>query len=305
MTHKVVAIIVTYNSSLDALRALLLAVLPQVQEVMVVDNSDANRIQAWLDNEALHGLVYHFVGENIGIGAAQNIGIDHAAKVGASHVLLLDDDSLPAPDMVCRLLEATDELTHSGVKVSAVGPGFRLHGTEAPPRFRQFGVIKSKRVYCHAGRPHEYIPADLLISSGSLVSMEAMHAIGYMDGSLFIDLVDTEWILRARAIGYRSFGICDAIMNHALGDSVVRVWVGQVHIVPIHSPLRLYYLFRNSILVCRRPYIPWRWIINHAVYLLLRAVFYPCFVHPRRQYIVMILRGLRDGMLGKTRKYQS
>lgn len=144
----------------------------------------------------------------------------------------------------------------------------------------------------------------LLISSGSLIPMEAMNDIGYLDGSLFIDLVDTEWYLRAIAKGYQSYGVCDAIMNHALGDKVIRIWFGRMRTVPIHSPLRLYYIFRNSVLVSTRPYVSRKWIIDHCLKLVQRIILFPCLVAPRRKYILMILRGLRDGILGRTGKYR-
>jgi rhamnosyltransferase len=304
MTNKVVAIVVTYHSSHDVLRRLMQAVQPQVAQIVIVDNSDTDVVRTWLSEWALQGVEYHFVGENIGIGAAQNIGLERAAALGASQVLLLDHDSLPEPDMVSKLAAAADRLTRSGVKLAAVGPRYRLHGTNVSSRFVQLGALKYRKVRCNAARQDEVIPADILIASGCLIPMASLKDIGPMDGSLFIDLVDTEWVIRAKSKGYRSFGVCAAIMNHALGDSVLRVWLGKMRNLPVHSPLRMYYIYRNSVLMARRPYVPARWMINNLAMLLVMFAIFPTRVSPRGKYLLMMLKGLRDGFLGRTGRYQ-
>ena len=62
--------------------------------------------------------------ENTGIARAINIGLQDALAEGADFVLLSDQDSLPANDMVENLCRAYAELTDQGVKVGAVGPTF-------------------------------------------------------------------------------------------------------------------------------------------------------------------------------------
>ena len=59
--------------------------------------------------------------ENLGVAAAQNQGIEWAKQQGATHVLLLDQDSLPHPDMVARLSEWNDQLTNLLIQLRQVG----------------------------------------------------------------------------------------------------------------------------------------------------------------------------------------
>jgi rhamnosyltransferase len=123
-----------------------------------------------------------------------------------------------------------------------------------------------------------------------------------MEEQLFIDHVDTEWFLRARARGFKAFGVCDAVMSHSLGSRTLRVWLGRWRHVPGHSPLRHYYIFRNSILLYRRPYAPGKWICNDVVRLLFMLAYYPLRTPPRLEHLRMMLRGAWDGLRGRAGK---
>ena len=94
----------------------------------------------------------------------------------------------------------------------------------------------------------------MLISSGALFPREALLELGLMDEGLFIDHIDTEWFLRAKDRGWRVFGVCDAVMDHGLGERTVMVWLGRWRYLPVHQPFRYYYIYRNSVLLYRRSY---------------------------------------------------
>jgi GT2 family glycosyltransferase len=146
---------------------------------------------------------------------------------------------------------------------------------------------------------HDSVPAECPIISGSLISMEAIGSVGLMESDLFVDYVDIEWGLRAASLGYKCFGVCGAVMDHQLGDSV-RLFLGIV--VPVRSPLRHYYLFRNACLLYRRRYVPLRWKLNDAYRLLLKYGFYSLMTPPRLQHFRMMTLGIahanRAGKLG-------
>src|SRR5450830_1343914 len=101
----VVAVVVTFAPDLDATSRLLQALAAQVAHVIVVDNgSPAETVTAL--REALSTTTGELISlaENVGIAAAQNVGITRARAGGATHILLSDQDSLPAGDMVAQLL---------------------------------------------------------------------------------------------------------------------------------------------------------------------------------------------------------
>lgn len=300
---KVAAIIVTFNPELPVLKKLVLATAPQVSKIFIVDNSSRDNLRNWLKENSFQDVDYFFVGRNIGIGAAQNIGINASIRDRATHVLLLDHDSIPDQNMVPALMAAERALTQTGEKVAAVGPRYRLHGTNQSSFFIRFGWLKFRKIYCIDESCRQYIPADFLISSGCLISLAAVREIGLLDESLFIDHVDTEWFLRAKSKGYVSFGVCDAIMNHNLGDYLFSYWLGKKRTLPIHSPLRHYYIFRNSLLLYKRSYASKKWIINDAIRLCLMFILFSTRVSPRAQFFLMMTKGFYDGIRGKSGKY--
>ena len=87
-------------------------------------------------------------------------------------------------------------------------------------------------------------------------------------------------------------------MTHQLGDRVVRIWLGRERLLPVHSPVRLYYTFRNSLWLYVRPHGHWRWILFDLKRLLAVTVIHLLADGRRWPRLQMIARGIRDGLLG-------
>ena len=105
----VVAVVVTYRPDVAATTVLLRALAPQVDRVVLVDNgSPPEAVDALRAEVGAAGGELLALGENRGIAAAQNAGLERALALGATAVLLSDQDSVPAPDMVARLLAGLD-----------------------------------------------------------------------------------------------------------------------------------------------------------------------------------------------------
>lgn len=164
-------------------------------------------------------------------------------------------------------------------------------------RFIRFGWCKFKRVFCSASG-QKYVRADLLISSGTLVPSTALDKVRPMNKQSFIDHVDTDWFPRANAKGLLSYGVCDAAMVHGLGEATYRVWFWPWHFVPKHKPFKHYYVYRNSLLLYRRPYAPVKRIINDVVRLLFIACFFPFSSYFRLDRINMMTRGVYHSVRG-------
>lgn len=300
---KICAIIVTYSPDPLHLERLISCVSPQVKAVIVVDNTSSYQAQEWMQNLPSNAaLTYLSLGGNYGVGAAQNKGIDFAVKNGFSFILLLDQDSLPSHDMVEQLLLCHGSLEKNGHTIAGVGPRFVDVETGSFSSFPQYGLIRFRHSYC-SEQSSEIVPAEFLISSGTLISLESISAIGPMDESLFIDLVDTEWFLRARSMGYSAFGVCSAVMSHNLGQKRMRVWLGGWRYVPYHSPLRHYYYFRNSVLLIKRNYISWRWCRNQLTELAYIFYLFLLTSPPRLRQMQMMFKGITDGLKGVSGKY--
>jgi rhamnosyltransferase len=291
------AIVVTFNPERDVLMREFALLAPQVDKIWLVDNASAQSLAAWVDCLGWAGkLELVQMPANLGLGAAQNAGIQLARSAGATHVLILDQDSQPMPNMVDRLLTASNQLQSAGVPVAAVAPVYADSATGPASGFVRLGWLDFTKQTVLPGQ--DVVEADFVISSGSLIPVSVLDDIGPMDESLFIDHVDTEWCLRAQSKGYKLFGVPGARMVHTLGDRRTRIWFLRWRNVPYHSPFRYYYILRNSLLMQRRPYMPLKWRVAELIRCCRVVCFYGLFAPQRLACLRMMWRGIVDGLRG-------
>lgn len=303
-TRNVCAVIVAYQPDAAGFAGLMRAVLPQVGGVVVVNNGEAGMLTlsgAAENCETAFGILE--MGENAGLAAAQNRGIAWASLHAYSHVILFDQDSEPTAGMVGQLLGALVALERDGVPVAAVGPRLvdRRDGKVSP--FVNFTALRVKRAYCDNG---QFVHTDFLVSSGMLAPVSVYEQIGLLDEGLFIDNVDLDWCFRARQQGLRLYGVCETSMLHQIGDTKFCASIfGRTYPIYRHQPLRQYYIMRNRILLYRRAYSPYAWIVQDMFRAVGKVLLTLIFFSQRRLNFQMMLNGLVDGLSNKTGKYFS
>ena len=145
---NVVAVIVTYNPCFIALDKLVEAVSPQVGGVVLVDNDSSLQAEILVRYSKIHQAEFVRLKENFGIAYAHNKGIEWAHDNGADYVLILDQDSVPATDMVHLLLTNALNSTKKGAEVAAIGPSYE------DPRTKTHSFFMTSRF----GFPHRYKP---------------------------------------------------------------------------------------------------------------------------------------------------
>lgn len=276
----VCAVVVTYFPDPGQLQELLESLAGQVEATVIVDNTPspgAPELEAMLAATLQPtGHTIRF-GENRGIAAAQNTGIAWAIEQGFGYVILLDHDSVLEAGMVGQLRDTAEHLLTNGVALAAVGPRNIDLSSGRTARIQRIGTLRVHHLSCADRQADAIVRCDVLISSGTLIPVNTIKTIGGLDEALFIDGVDHEWFLRARGRGYSSYVACKAILRHRLGIGAVRYWLGRWRYAPIHSPLRHYYILRNTLLLSRRPYVPFTWtahqMVNTAAFLVVALVF--------------------------------
>ena len=289
------AVIVSHHPELEKIICLLSALESQVQHVVIVDNGSHDSVVTCLQSLSLPVPMSVIpMGENLGIARAQNEGIKAARQNGARYVILFDQDSEPAHDMVAHLLATAQRQGALGVKVAGVGPNYLDSRRGNPPPFIKVSGLRVHRQLCTS--PDAVVEVDYLIASGCLIPMSTIDDVGGMLNDLFIDYVDIEWGLRAKAKGFQSFGVCGAMMAHDLGDEPVD-FLGKRY--PLHSPSRHYYHFRNAVWMYRQGRLPINWRLADGWRLLLKFGFYSLFAKPRLQHLKMMTKGVLHGMLGR------
>ncbi|MEO6137424.1 MAG: glycosyltransferase family 2 protein [Luteimonas sp.] len=304
---RVLAVVVAYLPEPIRFRALLNTLLCQVDTVLVVDNTPATHLDAErvVMEMPEHGTALRLVrcGENMGIAAALNEGIDAARIEGYELVLLNDQDSLPAEDMVERLLATLDALTAEGARVGSVSPAYV---DEVTGDWFGFQVMRpGKWFYSVVAAPlaDPWIEVLTSITSGTLVPTQVFDVVGVMREDYFIDDVDVEWCLRARARGYQLFGTVRAVMRHRLGEDSFPLWFLRWRGFSSYRPLRLYYRFRNFIAVCGEDHAPLAWKVRASWYWLGNIYAYLLFSPNRLANARYIAHGLYDGFRGRMGRY--
>jgi rhamnosyltransferase len=297
---RTTAVVVTYHPDRERLSALLEVLASQATATVVVDNGSEPEIVSWFKQEEAAGRIHLcLLGENRGVATAQNRGMEVARELQSDYVVLFDHDSLPAPAMIPRLIEAAEKQKAEGWKVASVGPRYVDPRQNNPPPFIRVVGLRLERRTCAS--PDSVVEVDYLISSGCLIPMETIGAVGSMREDLFIDYIDIEWGLRAKAHGYQSFGVCGAEMFHSLGEDPIP-FLGKKF--PSHSPRRHYYHFRNAIHLYKEPWVPLNWKLVDGCKLIKKFGFYSLFGKPRLDHFRMMIKGITHGLRGKTGRIQ-
>ena len=224
---------VTFHPEPD-LTAKLASVLTQVGWIVVVDNGSCDADLPDCSEPTMRGRVEIIANtENRGIGAALNQGLRRAKERGYDWALTLDQDSSPLPNLV----EASGRAFLAYPKperLAAIGASFV--GAEQPTPASAWAYRR--------------LPA--VITSGTLHSIPAWERLGGFRDDYFIDCVDTEFCLRARARGLEVVQATKPALAHSIGTPSRKRAMGRWMSPTNHSPLRRYYMTRNRLSFWRR-----------------------------------------------------
>jgi rhamnosyltransferase len=284
---SVCAVVVTYNPS-TAMVAHLADVTAQASSVVVVDNSSCcNALQRVRESARL--LNFHLIenGENLGVAEALNQGARWAKSQGYSTVILFDQDTRIAEDFIHRMLKSWIEHQQKDL-IAVIQPRYLnpLNGRELPS-------AKTDK-----NEPISYM------TSGSLLPVSIFDRIGWFASEYFIDYVDVEYCLRARARGYRVVQSKDAILFHAPGQlTAVRLFGAFGFETTNHSAVRRYYLIRNRIATERKYFRTFPlWTVKDLIHTHKDVLKVLLGESDKRQKITAMLKGLMDGLAGRMGK---
>jgi rhamnosyltransferase len=284
---NVVAVIVTLHPKRDVSEHVQ-TLIGHVLRVVVVDNGSGSGAASILDSiAALPSVDVIRNPVNLGIAHALNQGARAAIDAGADWLLTLDQDAEPSHEIV-RVAGRTFEAYPHSERVAVVGS----------MSFEDYAIIQGRSKGEH-GRKRPWMKASATITAGSFISLVAFQEVGGFLDDLFIDMVDTEFCLRARSRGYRVVQSWTPAMTHRIGQPTER-WIGFRTVHPSnHSALRRYYITRNRLLVWRRY---WRIDPRAAAKEMVEAekelLKLLLVERDRGEKVRAILAGLRDGLRG-------
>ena len=222
-TKNVVAVVVLYNPNRLVIKNIL-TYHSFLENIVVVDNSETANEEILNDLKKM--LKIHLIvnQENKGIATALNQGIQKAILLGGEWILTMDQDSYFEGDMLKNYFKLFDDLNDK-VKIAALGPNYEKENSL-----------------------EQIIKVENLITSGTLLNADVFKKIKGYDEKLFIDEVDNDYCYRAQLEGYDLYQCNNIFMNHALGNKKqITSIFGSKKTRILHSPIRLYYIVRNSL----------------------------------------------------------
>ena len=230
--EKVSVVVVNYNAG-SLLTECIGSVLPQVDEVFIIDNASsdssiADCVQSFGDDPRLK--IIHNE-NNVGYASACNIGL---SQVGGDFVLFLNPDCLLEHEAVSILLHQlkADHLVGmvGGLLMNADGseqPGGRR---AVPTPWRTFVRVFGLSHFSHRWPklffdfnlhkqplPGQPIEVEAISGACMFVKREAFDDIGLWDEDYFLHCEDLDWCMRFRQKGWKIFFVPDAKVVHFQG----------------------------------------------------------------------------------------
>ncbi|NLA66048.1 MAG: glycosyltransferase, partial [Leucobacter sp.] len=219
---------------------------PQVSRVIVVDDGSGDAAAEVLQQLEQAGHTVLRQPANLGIAAAMNRGMDAALADGAEFVVTFDQDSEVPEGFIDALVDEYDRAVAAGLRVGMVAPEF----FSATPQTRM-----AQGTLLDLGFLEAYAP----IQSGLLMPATVIEALGPQRDDYFIDLVDTEYYLRVRRMGFEAICVPGLVLPHGFGHRLyvhlfgrrLRKRNGRPRMVAVSSPFRYYYRARNRVALNR------------------------------------------------------
>jgi rhamnosyltransferase len=242
MNYKVCAYITAYKDikALQKCLDMLQKQSYQIEEIFVVDNSPEQII--FPEN----GLLVKHYPENIGVAGGLKAGVIWAKEKGYDFLWTFDQDSEPEEFLLEKLLIQYSLLSNKEFPIGIIAPLIidinsqtKIHGLifqgykfEPPPNIKEVD---------------NFYECDVLITSGSLIDMNAAKCVDLPREDLFLDAVDYFYCMSFKRKGYKIVTAKEAILKHNLGTTrkLKSAKTKQEVITYTCSPLRYYYSCRN------------------------------------------------------------
>jgi hypothetical protein len=244
---KIIVVVLNWNGrqdTLDCLESLKGVDYPN-WNVLVVDNgSEDGSVEAIRNGHP--GISIIEIERNLGFAGGNNRGIQEALRRDAEFVLVLNNDTIVASDLLEKLARSASE--HPG----AAALGATIYYLADPTRLWYAGARwrRDKAEFEHIGQDNvesgmelaQVRETEYVCGCAMFLRASALRRVGLFDPTFFLLFEETDWCFRARQSGYRCLVVPDAKVWH----KVSRSFGGR------DSPLYEYFYIRNSLLWAKR-----------------------------------------------------
>lgn len=258
-----------------------------VASVIVDNHSDEEEAEIISKVAARHGT--HLVRNktNLGLAVALNQGAQLAFDEGHRWLLVFDQDSCPLPGIGAELVRLY-HLAATRCSTAVVGANFFDEAKQAL-RFPSLGAAR-----------REWVPVRTVIASGSLIEREAYRTIGPFREEFFVDSVDHDYCLRARAKGFQVALATRPLMMHCIGAETTHRVLGRRIATSNHSAARRYDMGRNRTALAREYlFRETRWVLASTLTLLAETFMLQMVEGDGSSKAMAVIFGAWHGLRGK------
>lgn len=292
MNNKTAAVVTLYNPVLEKTLDLIQKLHSQCDYVILVDNTPKEKLGVFDYSSNPDNVIYYALCANMGIAYAQNYGFMKAIRLGCEFFLTFDQDSTIEVDYVSQLLSDYFSAKKNVEKIAAIGPLI-------------INERNNKKFDREISMGKEIIPGvfsvESIISSGALITLDALTYVGLNKAEWFIDLIDIEWSYRVRYLGWSILSTTNIVLKHNLGQNDIILPGGRSFAKC--TPFRLYYVYRNWLFSNREPSFPLKYKIKKLFIMPCKFMIY-MFSDEGVSRVKFMLKGIWDGLLGNTGPYR-
>lgn len=280
---RICAGIVTFNPQKKITTNCVKVLIPQVEKIFIFDNgsNDKNILESLRTLSDKVEITYN--NQNIGIAAALNVLCRIAKKKGYGWILTMDQDSI-CDELMVSYLSAYKDRDNYGIVAPRV-------------EFWNDGNFITSTKWSEK----ETYEEQACITSGSLTRISAWEKIGGFDEWMFIDHVDNEFCVHLLDEGYKVLRVNSAILYQRAGEMRYKIKRdGSIILLPYYSPLRQYFISRNTVYYLRKYHKSYNVNLIHESCAFLYTLYIKLLYENNRwKTIKSSFRGIVDGFKKK------
>jgi len=253
--RNLVGVVTVTHNSASVIRGFMDSLLKQTHTELilyVVDNASSDETLRLLSEYQHAKMVLIPNTANLGVAEGNNIGIRAAMKEGCSFVLLINNDTVFAIDLVAKLLEGLNQHRSEMIipkilyfdqpeRIWCAGGTFSWIRGSA----RHWGLDQKDNQSFDQPREVSYGPTCCM-----LIKCEVFEQIGLMDPAYFVYFDDTDFCRRAYRAGIRLFYLPSARLLHKVSS-----------LTGSQSDFTIRHLVRNHVYYLLKNFPPWQTMI--------------------------------------------
>ena len=298
--NSISAIIVTFYPD-DRFFEMLRSIDNQVDNIWIVDNGSSGQIRTKLEDlgsNANNSFNFILNDENLGLAAAQNQGIREAINEGSKWILLLDQDSIPAGNMIDKMMVAAESYQNKNYLGMITPRHENDDGEPSIPSYSTKHGFRLRRYFMKVDEVDDTLAFGM--ASGSFIPSAVLQEVGLMRDDFWIDYIDYDFSFRLRKLGYRIIGVGAAGLKHRLGESFKKHIGNFSFTYHVHPALRRYTIYRNRIRVIREYGLKFPNFLIFEALSISKDILKLAFIEgDKKKKFNAIIVGIIDGLMGR------